>query len=1018
MRFAHLHTHSYYSMMRGTASLESLCAAAVELGMDTLALTDTNGIYGMGFFLQIAREFGVKPIVGVELREGGRRAVLLVKDDEGYRNMCRIITSLHCDKGFSMAAQLHLRHRGLFILSDCHEILSDLSGLPDLYVELVAGTPVRDRIRFARESGIPVVATNDVHFVRAEDYKLHKLLRAIRLSTKLSRVPSDELCHEGAWLKSPTQITEAFSHLPEAIENALSIASRCKKSWKFDQTVFPRSDSQNAFGTLRARCYEGARKRYGELSAEVRERIEHELSVIEEKGFADYFLVVQDIVMQAPRTCGRGSAAASIVSYCLGITHVDPIAHNLLFERFLNPGREDMPDIDVDFPWDERDEILDYVFKKYGNDRAAMVANHVSFRVRAAVRETARVYGLTEAEIKRVTGRLGSIWALENGEHLIRTHPKFKGVDLDETWREILGWAGKLEGLPRNMSVHCGGVVITPDAISAHVPVEPAPKGVRIVQWEKDQTEESGLVKVDLLGNRSLAVIRDALAAIEDNYGTKIDYADLDPLHDERTLRLIASGKTIGVFYVESPAMRQLQAKTGVGDFEHLIIHSSIIRPAANRFINEYVRRLKGGTYRPLHPALSHLLSETYGIMCYQEDVTKAAMAVAGFDVVRADDLRKALSKKRPFKKLAQYRQEFRAGALARGVEPETIGKIWEMMMSFSGYSFCKPHSASFALVSFKSAYVKAHYPAEFIAAVISNQGGYYSTFEYISEARRMGLRVLQPDINESRKEYTGHGEEVRVGLMQLKGLSEQATERILTERRKDRFASFDDFLRRVPLGRSDVRILIKAGCFDSLAGREQRPRLMWKLYLAPSRRKAGQETLSFSSGHELNYPPVEEYDEITLLRHETEVIGFLVSKHPLSLYERRLSGTKSVKASSLGEHVGEMVRTVGWLVTGKTVHTRDAEPMEFISFEDTTAIYEATIFPDAYRRFSHLLETSKAYILTGKVEDDMGAIYLNVNDVKLVEVTPEEESGDEHTRLESEEFALELASMQGGMGC
>jgi error-prone DNA polymerase len=986
--------------------------------MDTVALTDTNGIYGLGFFLQVAGEFGVKPIVGAELRKGGLRAVSLVRDDEGYENMCQLITSLHCDEDFSLVAELRRRHRGLFILSDSQSVLAGTKDLPDVYAELIAGQPARATIRFAGEERIPVVATGDVHFVTGADYKLHRLLRAIHLSTKLARVPARELAHEGAWLRTPVQMAEAFSHTPEALRNAVSIASRCKTEWDFSQTVFPKSDLPDSFSTLKERCYQGARRRYGPLSPQVRKRIEYELSLIREKGFADYFLIVEDMVRRAPRTCGRGSAAASIVSYCLGITHVDPITHNLLFERFLNPGRKDMPDIDVDFPWDERDEIIDYVFGKYGEDRAAMVANHVSFRARAAIRETARVYGLTEAEIKRVTGRLKGIWPLDSGEDAVKTHPKFRGLDLAEPWPEVLSWAHRLEGIPRNLSVHCGGVVITPDKMSKHAAVEPAPKGVKILQWEKDQTEESGLVKIDLLGNRSLAVIRDTLGAVERNYGTRIDYADLNPLEDEGTMRLLAEGRTIGVFYVESPGMRQLQAKTGVGDFEHMVIHSSIIRPAANRFINEYVKRLKGAPYKPLHPALRSTLSETYGIMCYQEDVTKAAMAIAGFDVVKADDLRKALSKKKPFTKLAHYRREFYRGALVRGVSLTTIDRVWDMIMSFSGYSFCKPHSASFAMVSFKSAYLKAHYPAEFMAAVITNQGGYYSTFEYISEARRMGLDVLAPDINESDRAYTATKGEVRMGLMQLKGLSEHAIDEILEERRKGRFVSFDDFLKRTLLDPSDVRILIKAGCFDSVSGREKRPSLMWKLYLRKTNQDPGQDTLSlFDSGYAA-CPTAEEYDEATLLRHEIEVLGFLVSRHPLSLYARRLPNLNYVGGSELREHVGETVKTVGWLVTGKTVRTKDDEPMEFISFEDTIAIYETTVFPDAYRKFSHLVEGSRAYVLTGKVESDMGAIYLNVSDVELLEDTGEETAESESSAEAEGEFALKLASMWGGRHC
>jgi len=358
---------------------------------------------------------------------------------------------------------------------------------------------------------------------------------------------------------------------------------------------------------------------------------------------------------------------------------VDPIAHNLFFERFLNPGRQDPPDIDVDFPWDERDDVLDYVFQKYGARGAAMVSNHVSFQARAAVREVAKVYGLPEGEIARVTRRLHRFWGAENVEELVRTHPRFKDLKLEPPWPEILKLAVQLEGIPKNLSVHCGGVVIAPNQLTRRVPLERAAKGVNIIHWEKDQTEDAGLVKIDLLGNRSLAVIRDALAAIKRNYGLDYPYASFNPLDDPETQALLARGDTIGVFYVESPAMRQLQRKCGTGDFERLVVHSSIIRPAANKFIREYVRRLRGGTYQPLHPVLEEILRETFGIMCFQEDVCKVAMALAGFDAVDGDGLRKILSKKRRTKKLAEYRERFFQGARARGVAEPVLEQVWEM---------------------------------------------------------------------------------------------------------------------------------------------------------------------------------------------------------------------------------------------------------------------------------------------------------------------------------------------------
>ncbi|KXK00105.1 MAG: DNA polymerase III subunit alpha, partial [Nitrospira sp. OLB3] len=489
---------------------------------------------------------------------------------------------------------------------------------------------------------------------------------------------------------------------------------------------------------MRTKTYDGARWRYGKLSTRVTQRIDTELAVIRDKGYAHYFLIVDEIVRQAPRTCGRGSAAASIVSYCLGITHVDPIRHHLMFERFLNPGRHDPPDIDLDFPWDERPKILEWVFTHYGHKQAAMVANQNTLACRAALRELAKVYGLPAGEIGKALallhrrtdfvelteGLTPKTWA----ERACRT------LGLRSPWPDILFWSVQLQDHFRNLGLHPGGVVLVPDEIRRYVPVEISASGLPVVQWEKDQTEDAGLVKIDLLGNRSLAVIRDALAAIQRNTGRAIDYATWDPISDTATRELIRRGDTMGCFYVESPATRLLLKKLWAGMppdrraqadvFEYLIVVSSLIRPAANVFTDEFVRRAHGRPYKSLHPLLDEVLVETHGIMVYQEDVMKVAVGLGGFSVEDADQLRKVLSKKHKARQLRDYRRQFYEGATVRGLRRSVIDDVWAMIMSFAGYSFCKPHSASYAQVSFKSAYLRAHYPAEFIAAVISNQGG------------------------------------------------------------------------------------------------------------------------------------------------------------------------------------------------------------------------------------------------------------------------------------------------------
>ncbi|MBN2030433.1 DNA polymerase III subunit alpha [bacterium] len=992
MRFVHLHTHSHYSFMRGTSGLEALCRSVLHRGMDTVALTDTNGLYGLVFFLQIAEETGLRPIIGAEVVTPEERAVLLVKNKEGYVNLCRILTRKHCEETFMLSRDLIGMNQGLVILSDTLPFLKKLKGKADLYVELTGGQLNRSLLDFSKDEGIPPVATNGVYFLDPQDFHFHALLRAIDLNTKLSRLPLEEMAPASACLTTPDEMQARFPHVPEAFENTIAIAEKCVFRGDFQPAVSPdlkELDQGKPISSLRRKATDGALKRYGNMTPAVRKRLEYELEIIEEKGFGAVFLMVEDIVRQAPRTCGRGSAAASMVSYCLGITHVDPLKHNLYFDRFLNPGRKDPPDIDVDFPWDERDDILDYVFKKYGPEKSAMVANHVGFRPRAAVREVAKVYGLADNEIKQVTDRLAHLWYWggDSVEEVVGHHPIFQGLRLHPPWPEILAWASKLLGIPRYLSVHCGGVVVAPDTLNAYVPAEKAPKGVRIVQWEKEQTEDAGLVKIDLLGNRSLAVIRDVLEAIRINTGEVIAYEGLNPLDDADTQKIIGQGDTLGVFYIESPAMRQLQKKTQRGDFEHIVIHSSIIRPAANTFINAYVRRLRGEPYRPLHPILDRVLQETYGIMVYQEDVSKIAIEMAGFSVVDGDGLRKTLSKKRNAKKLSIYREQFVRGCRSREIDMEVIEEVWKMILSFGGYSFCKPHSASYALVSFKSAYLRAHYPAEFMAAVISNRGGYYSTFAYISEARRMGLTVLGPDINASDRPYGGKGKTIRMGFMQLKGLKEKALDTVLEEReRAGPYPSFENFMSRTHLDPSDIRIFIKVGCLDTIAGKRSRAELLWQTEAdRQGQPDSAQISLSLFDEETVRIPSLGHYDLKTMLLHEVEILGFPLSIHPLELYRDAWETLDILPAREMENHIGKRVNMIGWWVTNKMVYTKQEKPMAFISFEDTTGLYETIFFPNTYRKYCSRFTPVRPYLLRGLIEDDLGAVSLHVEEMQFL---------------------------------
>lgn len=994
--FVHLHTHSYFSFLRGASSLEALCAAAKARGMRFLALTEVNGVYGLIWFLQIARDYDLIPIIGAEIISGADRAVVLAKNLSGYHALSRMLSRRHLEpENFSLLRELEtLRENqpgNLVILADSAALLLTLKqkyGSDDLYVNVAPGSHRTELLRFSREHSLPPVATNQVTFADPSGFPIHRLLRALDLNTSLSRIPPSELASPDAWLKSPDEMAQAFPDCPEALANTLQIAEACVFDLNFGGLIFPEPKSkQSAFEMLRQKCFVGALERYRKITPEITRRLEYELNIIRDKGFAGYFLVVEDIVRATYRTCGRGSAAASLVAYCLKITHVDPIKYDLFFERFLNHGRKDPPDIDVDFAWDERDGVLEYVFKKYGDSQAAMIANHITLKGKASVREVAKIYGLPDYEINALTKRLHG-WSHQSVSQIVKEDPIFKNQKFTGDWIEIMRLAEQIHGYPRHLSVHCGGVVIAPNGLSNYVPIERATKGVNVIQWEKDQAEDAGLVKIDLLGNRSLAVIRDALSAVKNNYGVNISYTHWDPLDDTPTKELVRKGDTMGVFYVESPAMRQLQRKAGTDDFEHLVIHSSIIRPAANPYIQEYLKRLKGKPWQPLHPLLKDLMTESYGIMVYQEDVSRTAMALAGFEPAEADQLRKTLSKKNNAKRMQDFRDQFFAGAQARGVSVEAITRIWQMIESFSGYSFCKPHSASYAQVSFKSAYLRVHYPAEFMAAVISNHGGYYSTLAYISESRRMGLTLLPLDINASRNEYFGYGKYLRVGLMQLKEMNRKSVDKILEERHQNGpFQSFYDFLSRVNIDPTNVQILVKAGAFDTLEPGANRPALLWQQKrweeLHPNTNRIADLPLFDQSLAPL--PQIRDYDEATKTRHEMDIFGFPLTRHPLTLYADRIRELPHVPAQKMEQHVGKKIDMIGWLVTGKLVTTKKQELMEFFSFEDLTGLYETTFFPKVYTKFCHLISSSRPFVLHGRVESNFGVVTLNVENVRYL---------------------------------
>ncbi len=606
------------------------------------------------------------------------------------------------------------------------------------------------------------------------------------------------------------------------------------------------------------------------------------------------------------------------------------------------------------------------VLSRLSPGTAAMVANHITFGPRSALRDPAKALGIPEEE----TGKLLRLFRLGRMEEL----PPYL--------REA---AARIRGFPRNLGTHCGGVVITPGPITDYTHVQTSPLGYPVIAWEKDAAEEAGLVKIDLLGNRSLGVLRDTLGLVEKNYGVRLGWESFDPTKDDGTLDLIASGGTLGVFYVESPATRQLLTKMQRGDYENLVIASSIIRPAANKYIRTFVKRLRGAPYKPLHPLIADTLAETYGIMVYQEDVSRVAIDLAGFPIEKADKLRKILSKKDRELRLPDFKEDFFIGGRAKGVGDDALGKAWEMILSFDGYSFCKPHSASYAQVSYRLAYLKRYHPLEFIASVINNGGGFYGRQTYVDECRRMGFPVLPPDVNESRWEYTVEQGGLRVGLGQLRDVSRPFLEALLAEReRGGPFRGFRDLLARTRPRYADLRVLIRSGALDSVSDGCTRPQLFFR-----HQNMGAEEGFGFIPPAP---PAVGDYPPRIKIRDEVETLGLVVSRHPLSLFRARIG--RLVECQGLSPFIaspqiprwrGKRVWTAGILVTAKEVATKEREPMIFVSFEDEHAVFETVLFPDAFREFYPALDDGWAFLIYGRVDEDLGALAISVEKLERV---------------------------------
>lgn len=1030
-----------WSFHHGACGVRELAAAAAARGIGALGLADRNGLWGAVPFQQACAAAGVRPLLGMRMEVEGVRAQLLARDAAGWSALCRLTTRFQLEEtaraapGVGRSARLlgWLREEracapgGFAVLAHDAELLralADDGGAADLFVAARPGGAAAADAALAADLGLPAVAAPPVAFLDRAHYARHRLLAAIGHNENLSRLdeardPEAEygLAPKHAWLRDEVALAAAYAATPRAIAMATELAESLSFTIPLGQKRMPRTGlGAAAHDELAKLCQTGRAWRHLDGSA-WEERgydalLARELALIRRQDLADYFLIVAEIVAWARaqniQNCGRGSAANSLVSYLLGFTHADPLRHGLWFDRFLNEGRADFPDVDLDFAWDERDRVLDFVYRRHGRDRAAMIGTHVSFGVRGAVREIAKAMGVPAAEIAPITRALP--WAYDGSLDMerIRSHPRTARLPLDaEPWRTILAEAFALRDFPRHLGVHAGGMVIAPGALTEHLPLQLARKEtedgrVVITQWDMHPVEDAGLLKMDLLGNRGLAVIRDATAAVERHSGIRADFARVDAEQDLRTRELIARGDTMGCFYVESPAMRGLLTQLKCRDFATLVAASSIIRPgiSSSGMMQAYVERhlqvARGGRHDDswyLDPRLRALLGETYGVMAYQEDVLRVAQLLAGMSAAEADALRKAMTHKRSPEAIPAFGARFVEGAVAHGVAREVATELWRQVESFSGYSFCKAHSASYAQVSYRSAWLRAHFPAEFMAAVLSNHGGFYATFAYVAEARRMGLRLLLPCVNRGEAAFAGRGRALRVGLAEIQGLGGATRARLLAARAAGGpFVAMEDFCARARPQPHELDALARAGALDALPDGLTRPeRLRWSALAAPelARRAAPQAATLFGEAPVRRPPPAPEFPPQRQLELEEQALGFLVSAHPLALWKERIEAAGALPACELRHHVGRRVRLAGWQVTQKPIRTADGQPMMFLSFEDTTAIYETVMFPQAYKRLAPWTLTQGPYLLDGRVLDEHGAISVQVEDLRLLRDVP-----------------------------
>lgn len=1056
MDFAHLHVHTEYSLLDGSNKIKEYVARVKELGMNSAAITDHGVMYGVIDFYREAKSQGIKPILGCEVyvapnsrfdREitGGEdryyHLVLLAENNTGYANLMKIVS-----KGFVEGYYykprvdkelLRKHHEGIIALSAClaGEVqryltkglydeavkaaleYQDIFGKDNFFLELQDhGIPDQafvnqQLLKMSQELNIDLVATNDVHYTYAEDEKPHDILLCIQTGKKLE--DENRMRYEGGqyYVKSPEEMAQLFPYAIEALDNTQRIADRCEVEIEFGVTKLPKydvPDGMTSWEYLNKLCYEGLEKHYGDPSPELKDRLKYELDIIQNMGYVDYFLIVWDFIKYArdhgiPVGPGRGSAAGSIVSYCLEITNIDPIRYQLLFERFLNPERVSMPDIDVDFCYERRQEVIDYVVRKYGKDRVVQIVTFGTLAARGVIRDVGRVMDLPYAFVDTIAKMIPTELNITIDKALKMNPELRKTYETDEQVKYLIDMSRRLEGLPRHSSMHAAGVVISQKSVDEYVPLSRAQDGSITTQFTMTTLEELGLLKMDFLGLRTLTVIQNAVHLAKD----KIPDLNMDQINynDKEVLDYIGTGKTDGIFQLESAGMKSFMKELKPHSLEDIIAGISLYRPGPMDFIPQYIRGKNDAasiTYDC--PQLEPILEPTYGCIVYQEQVMQIVRDLAGYTLGRSDLLRRAMSKKKG--DVMQKEREIFVhgdqengvpGCIANGIDEKTANKIYDEMIDFAKYAFNKSHAAAYAVVAYQTAYLKYYYPVEFMAAlmtsVIENPP---KVAEYIYACRQMNIQILPPDINRGVANFSVDEGHIRYGLAAIKGVGKPVIEAIVADRREfGPFKNLEDFISRLSvkeiLNKRVIENFIKSGALDGLGGtRKQFMSIYIQIVDHVNQEKkyamTGQMTLfdlvddEQKSEFEIKLPDVGEYTKENLLAFEKEVLGIYISGHPLEEYEEKWRRSISATTADFqpDEETGRTKvhdgarEIIGGMITDKTVkHTRTNQMMAFLTVEDLLGTVEVVVFPRDYEKNRVLLEVDNKVFIKGRVSEE-----------------------------------------------